>query len=52
MKQNKKYFGNAVQAILDTVIEKYCVGGEENIQAIVRQNNQTVLSCYMWGEKN
>ena len=29
MKQNKKYFGNAVQAILDTVLEKYCSSGCE-----------------------
>ena len=51
MKQNKKYLGNAVQAILDTVIEKYRVGGEENIQAIVRLLNTSLDMAFMYDLK-
>lgn len=51
MKQNKKYFGNAVQAILDTAIEKYCVGGEENIEAIVRLLNTALDMAFMYDLK-
>ena len=51
MKQNKKYFGNAVQAILDTTIEKYCVGGEENIHIIVRLLNTALDMAYMYDLK-
>lgn len=42
MKQNKKYYGNAVQAILDTAIEKYCSNGcetEEEMREIINLLN-------------
>lgn len=51
MKQNKKYFGNAVQAILDTAIEKYCVGGEENLEAIARLLNTAIDMAVMYDLK-
>ena len=51
MKHNKKYFGNAVQAILDSVIEKYCVGGEDNLASIVKLLNAGIDMAFMWNLK-
>ncbi len=51
MKRNKKYFGNAVQAILDTAIEKYCVGGDDNLQNIVKLLNTAIDMAFMWDLK-
>lgn len=48
---NKKYYGDAVQVILDTAIEKYCIGGEENIQAITRLLNIAFDIAYMYDLK-
>lgn len=48
MKQNKKYYGMAVQAILDTVIEKYCVHGDEAIEIIVDMLNIAEDMAFMW----
>lgn len=42
MKQNKKYYGRAVRAILDTVLEKYCSCGcdiETEVRDIVKLLN-------------
>lgn len=49
--KNKKYYGNAVQAILDTAIEKYCVDGDENLQTIVRLLNTAVDMAFMYDLK-
>ena len=51
MKHNKKYFGNAVQATLDSVIEKYCVGGEDNLASIVKLLNAAIDMAFMWNLK-
>lgn len=51
MKQNKKYFGNAVQAILRTVTETYCVTGDETIKHIVKMLNTAHIVSGMWGLK-
>lgn len=51
MKQNKKELGNAIQVILDTAIEKYCVGGDENMEAIVRLLNTALDMAFMYDLK-
>lgn len=48
MKRNKKYFGNAVQAIFNTAIEKYCVNGDESIATIVNLLNVAYDMAFMW----
>lgn len=51
MKPNKKYFGNAVQAILRTVTETYCVMGDETIKDIVKMLNTAHIVSGMWDLK-
>ncbi len=51
MKQNKKYYGNAVQAILNTVMEKYCVHGDESMETIIDMLNVAENMAFMWDLK-
>ncbi len=56
MKQNKKYYGNAVQAILDTAVGKYCSNGcetETEAKEIVNLLNVAEdMTCFydLWDE--
>jgi len=51
MKQNKRYYGNAVQAILNTVMEKYCVHGDESMEIIIDLLNVAEDMAFMWDLK-
>ncbi len=47
----KKYYGNAVQAILDTVKEKYCVHGDDAVESIAKLLNVAIDMAFMWDLK-
>lgn len=48
MKHSKKYFGNSVNAILETVTETYCVMGDDTIKDIVKMLNTAHIISGMW----
>jgi len=51
MKQSKKCYGDAVQAILNTAMEKYCVHGDESMEIIVNLLNVAEDMAFMWDLK-
>lgn len=51
MKKDKKYFGNAVKAILCTLDEIYCCIGEDDIESIVNMFNTAHIVAAMWDLK-
>lgn len=51
MRENKKYFGNAVDAILKTIIETYCVMSDETITDIINMFNTAHIVSAMWDLK-
>lgn len=51
MTHNKKYFGNAVDAILKTIIETYCVMSDETIADIINMFNTAHIVSAMWDLK-
>lgn len=51
MKHSKKYFGNSVNAILETVTETYCVMGDDTIKDIIKMLNTAHIVSAMWDLK-
>lgn len=51
MIHNKKYFGNAVDAILETIVETWCVMNDETIIDIVNMFNTAHIVAAMWDLK-
>lgn len=49
--ENKKYFGNAVKAILDMAEEKCCVYNDEEAESIARLLNTAIDMAFMYDLK-
>lgn len=48
MKINKKYFGEAVMALNDTIIETYNCVGDDDIVGILTMINSAYQICTIW----
>ena len=48
MSINKKYYGNAVDAILKTITEEYTIMGVDTIEDIVNMFNVAHIVAAMW----
>ncbi len=49
--KHKKYYGNAVQTILNTAMEKYCVHGDDAMEIIIDMLNVAEDMAFMWDLK-